>query len=286
MTALSADPARPLLVASAPNGAYKTRRDHAAIALTAGQLADTAAAVMQAGARMLHLHVRDSSGRHTLDAAAYSAAIAAIRARVGGQLFIQCTSEAAGLYAAAEQRRAVRRIISVDGVDGVSVAVRELAGNDADARAAGALFHRLAERGLLAQYILYSAADIDRYAALRARGIIPAGRHSVLLVVGKRGPGAERSSAVDALRQLAGALPAAVPWMACAFGEHEFECLTEAARLGGHVRVGFENSLRLRCGRAAADNRQLVAQFIESGNPHRRPLADLRQARAALGGGP
>ncbi|MDD9858630.1 MAG: 3-keto-5-aminohexanoate cleavage protein [Gammaproteobacteria bacterium] len=273
-----------MLVASAPNGAYKTRRDHAAIPLTAGQLADTAAQVLQAGARMLHLHVRDSSGRHTLDDHAYGAAIAAIRARVGGQLLIQCTSEAAGIYAAAGQRRAVRRIISVDGVDGVSLAVRELAGSDADAQAAGALFHRLAERSILAQYILYSAADIDHYAALRERDIIPAGRHSVLLVVGQRN--AERSSVLDTLRRMAGALPAAVPWMACAFGEHEFECLTEATRLGGHVRVGFENSLRLRCGRAAADNRQLVAQFTESGNPHRRPLADLRQARAALGGGP
>jgi len=213
------------------------------VPLTAAQLAEAAAAVLDAGARMLHLHVRDRAGRHTLDAAAYRAAIAAIRARVGGELFLQCTSEAAGVYDAAAQRRAVDAIIGadgagIDGVDGVSLAVRELAGNDTDARAAAPLFGRLHARGILAQYIVYSAADIAEYHALRARGIIPAGRHSVLLVAGKREPDAIETSALDKLRRMARALPAETPWMACAFGAHEFACLTAAARLGGHARIG------------------------------------------------
>ena len=286
--------AGPLLIAAAPNGAYKTRADHPAIPLTAAQLAEAAAAVLDAGARMLHLHVRDRAGRHTLDAAAYRAAIAAIRARVGGELFLQCTSEAAGVYDPAAQRRAVDAIIDADGdgdgdagagVDGISLAVRELAGNDADARAAAPLFGRIHARGILAQYIVYSAADIAEYHALRARGIIPAGRHSVLLVAGKREPDAGETSALDKLRRMARALPAETPWMACAFGAHEFACLTAAARLGGHARVGFENSLVLRDGRRAADNRQLIEQFTAAGNPLRRPLAtEFRQAKVALGG--
>jgi len=282
--------AGPLLIAAAPNGAYKTRADHPAIPLTAAQLAETAAAVLDAGARMLHLHVRDRAGRHTLDAAAYRAAIDAIRARVGGELFLQCTSEAAGVYDAAAQRRAVDALIGADGagvagVDGISLAVRELAGNDADARAAAPLFGRLHARGILAQYIVYSAADIAEYHALRARGIIPAGRHSVLLVAGKREPDAIEASALDKLRRMARALPAETPWMACAFGAHEFACLTAAARLGGHARIGFENSLLLRDGRRAEDNRQLIEQFTADGNPLHRPLAaEFRQAKVALGG--
>lgn len=280
--------ARPLLIASAPNGAYKTRADHAEIPLTPTQLARAAAAVLKAGARMLHLHVRDAAGRHTLDAAAYADAIAAIRARTDKRLFIQCTSEAAGGYDAAAQRRAVRAVIDLDAevkADGVSLAVRELAGSDADARAAAPLFSRLHARGLLAQYIVYSADDIARYTELCARGVIPAGRHSLLVVAGKRGLAADETSALDTLRRMARALPAATPWMACAFGAHEFACLTEAARLGGHVRIGFENSLRLRDGRPAADNRALIAQFTAAGNPLRRPLAaDRRQTATALGG--
>lgn len=280
--------AGPLLIASAPNGAHKTRADHAAIPLTPAELADTAAAVLDAGARMLHLHVRDAGGRHTLDAGAYAAAIAAIRARVDRHLFIQCTSEAAGVYDAATQRRAVRAVIDLDAAakaDGVSLAVRELAGSDADARAAAPLFDRLHARGLLAQYIVYSADDIARYKALRARGVIPAGRHALLLVAGRRAPAADAEAARDTLRRMVRELPAATPWMACAFGAHEFACLTEAAKLGGHVRIGFENTLHLRDGRPAADNRALIAQFTAAGNPLRRPpAAGRRQTAIALGG--
>lgn len=281
MAAAQPSPAAPLLIAAAPNGAFKTRADHPEIPLNPAELASTAAAVLDAGARMLHLHVRDAAGRHTLDAAAYAGAVAAIRARVGGELLIQCTSEAAGVYGAAEQRDAVRAITDLRGVDGVSLAVRELAGTDADAAAAAPLFHRLARRGILAQYIVYAAADIARYADLRARGIIPAGGHALLLVAGKRGGG---EIASEKLRRMVAALPAGVPWMACAFGDGEFDCLATAAELGGHVRIGFENTLLLRDGNPAADNRALIAQFAEFTRPSGRPLANLAQARAALSG--
>jgi len=123
------DSRAPLLIASAPNGAYKTRAEHAAIPLTAAELAAAAFEALTAGARMLHLHVRDAAGRHTLEAAAYAEAIAAIRARVGGELLLQCTSEAAGIYDAAAQRAAVGDILDLPGVDGISLAVRELAGD-------------------------------------------------------------------------------------------------------------------------------------------------------------
>jgi len=275
---------RPLLIAAAPNGAYKTRAEHAAIPLTAAELAATAAAVAAAGARMVHLHVRDADGRHTLGADAYAAAIDAIRARAG-DLFLQCTSEAAGVYAAVAQRRAVAGIIDLDGVDGVSLALRELAGDDADARAAAELFDRLHARNILAQYIVYAAADLARYTDLRAREIIPAGRHSLLLVAGKRAPDANEAAALESLHRMVAELPAGVPWMACAFGGHEFACLAEAARLGGHARIGFENTLRLRDGRPAADNAQLIEQFVAAGNSLGRPLVtDRRQTCIALGG--
>ena len=33
--------------------------------------------------------------------------------------------------------------------------------------------------------------------------------------------------------------------MTCAFGRYENACVTAAALLGGHVRVGFENNARI-----------------------------------------
>ncbi len=276
-------PLAPLLIASAPNGAYKTRREHDALPMSAAQLADTAEEVMRAGAQMIHLHVRDQRGRHTLDADAYRAAVAALRARVGEDLFIQLTSESAGVYTAEQQRQAIGAILGV-GADGISIALRELLRSPADTAPARHLFHRLSACRMLIQYILFSHDDIARYALLRAQGVIPAGGHCVLLVVGRYDA---RPAVPDDLRSMVEALDTAtngsVCWMACAFGEHEFECLTEAVKLGGHVRVGFENSLLLKSGQPARDNRQLVTQLLESGNPDGRPLADHRQASGILG---
>ncbi len=276
---------QPLLIASAPNGAYKTREDHSALPITAAQLAETAADVLRGGARMLHLHVRDARGQHTLDAAAYRVAIEAIRARTGEDLFIQVTSESAGVYTAEQQRQAMYAL-SVDdhgngmSVDGMSIALREAIRTPADVNDAQKLFHHLHRQRVLIQYILYSNDDIARYNSLRAQEIIPPDQHSVLLVVGRYG---EQPSTPDLLHQMIDALDASIHWMVCAFGQHEFDCLVEAVQLGGHVRIGFENSLRLKSGQVANSNHQLITQLVESGNPNKRPLADIHQARKILG---
>ena len=76
----------------APNGARRSVADHAAIPITPPQLANCAESLLGASACVLHLHVRDGDWAHTLDPAAYRAAIAAIRARVGEQLILQVTT--------------------------------------------------------------------------------------------------------------------------------------------------------------------------------------------------
>ena len=271
--------AQPLLIACAPNGAYKTRDHHSELPVTAHQLAGTAAEVMAAGARMLHLHVRDAHGRHTLDAATYRAAAEAIRAQVGDDLFIQFTSESAGIYDSAQQRQALYAL-SDAAPDGVSIAPRELIRAPADSEPAKELFYHLNERNILVQYVLYSTDDVADYNSLRECGVIPAAGHCVLLVAGRQD---ESCAAPEVLGRMIDALGMPVNWMVCAFGEHEFECLRTAAERGGQVRVGFENTLRLSTGQPAKDNRELITQLVEFGNPDGRPLADRHQAQKILG---
>src|SRR6218665_2585356 len=76
----------PLIVTVAPNGAYKQPRDHAALPITADALAATARACLDAGAAMLHMHIRDAQGRHSLDLQGYRAAIHRVRQAVGQAL--------------------------------------------------------------------------------------------------------------------------------------------------------------------------------------------------------
>ena len=47
-------------------------------------------------------------------------------------------------------------------------------------------------------------------------------------------------------------------WAVCAFGNEEISCLKEAIKLGGKIRVGFENSILMPDGEIASNNETKV----------------------------
>ncbi|NIR28056.1 MAG: 3-keto-5-aminohexanoate cleavage protein [Gammaproteobacteria bacterium] len=263
----------------APNGAYKSKADHPAIPLSPPELARTAAECERAGAAMIHLHVRDAGGRHTLDPAAYREAIEAVRDAVDERLVVQVTSEAAGVYAPAEQMRVVRELEP----ESVSLAVREIVPDEGAEPEATEFLHWVIARGILPQFILYSAQDVLRYHELRARGVIPPGEHFVLFVLGRYR--SDRRSEPRDLLAFVETHQEQSPWAVCAFGAREHACGVAAAALGGHVRVGFENNLYLKDGERARSNAELVAQICSAAEALGRPCADAQGARALLGAG-
>jgi uncharacterized protein (DUF849 family) len=267
----------PLILTVAPNGAYKQRGDHAALPLTPDELARTARQCLDAGAAMLHLHVRDAQGRHSLDVDAYRAALAAVHAAVGDEMVLQVTSEAAKVYAAPEQIAMVRALRP----EAVSIGLREI-----DQPAIGddglhALFTELARERTMTQVILYDVADLRRWQQLRAQGVIGAAPWHLLFVLGRYST-TQTSDPLDLLPFLQ-AHGGPEPWAVCAFGAAENACVAAAACFGGHARVGFENNLRLRDGQLARDNAQLAGQVAQSAAALGRPLATASQVRALYG---
>ena len=107
---------------------------------------------------MLHLHVRDAAGAHTLDAAAYRSAIGAVRGAVGDKLIVQVTTEAVGRYSAAEQMALVRELCP----EAVSIALRELIPDDAAEAAAAEFLAWTVGAGIGVQYILYAGDEAPR----------------------------------------------------------------------------------------------------------------------------
>jgi uncharacterized protein (DUF849 family) len=244
---------RNVAIAVAPNGGRKTRADHPALPLTPAELAATAAECLEAGAAMIHVHVRDADGRHLLDADAYRAATASIREAVGDRLVVQITSEALGIYRPEEQMRAVRETRP----EAVSLALREYLGDSGNEKAFADFLSWLAREKVMPQIILYDTEDAARLDALRRGGVLPWENVPVLYVLG-RYTKTQQSAPADLLPFLAPDQPHFGSWMVCAFGRDEAACVSSAALLGGHARVGFENNLLLPDGSAAASNAELV----------------------------
>ena len=272
--------AQPLILTVAPNGAYKQATDHPALPLTPDALGATARACLDAGAAMIHLHVREPDGRHSLDVQAYRDATAAVRAAVGDELVIQATSEAARRYEAPQQIAMVHALRP----EAVSVGLREVDQPAVGEAGLADFFGFLARERIMTQVILYDAADLRRWQALRAAGTVPDAPWFLLFVLG-RYSATQTSDPRDLLPFLA-AHEGTEPWAVCAFGPTENACVAAAAAFGGHARVGFENNLRLRDGSVAPDNAALVRQAAEVGAALGRPLATAAQVRARFGRGP
>ncbi len=268
-----------LIVTVAPNGARRSKADHPAIPLTADEIGREAARCRDAGAAMIHLHVRDRDGRHLLDADAYREAIAAVRQAAGDEIIIQVTTEAAGRYAPETQRAVMRELRP----EALSLALGEMVADAEAEREAAAFLAWLAAERILAQYILYAPDEIARYRDLRARGVIPGERHFLLFVLGRYGKGESAPRDLLPFVMARDADPSdPSSWAACAFGARESACAMTAAALGGHVRVGFENNLRLADGRLAPDNAALVAQARDGAAILGREIASAATARDML----
>lgn len=221
--------------------------------MTAAELARVAGRCLEAGASMIHVHVRDRQGRHLLDADAYRDALGAIQQAVGDRLILQITSESLGIYAPAEQMQVVREVRP----ESVSLALRELLLDVQGEAEFSAFLNWLRKENVAPQFILYSPAEAVRLEDLRLRGVIPFEQLSVLYVLG-RYTAAQTSDPVDLLPFLDAAVPRFPHWSTCAFGDKEAACVLAGALLGGNIRVGFENNLLLPDGRTARGNEELV----------------------------
>ena len=264
--------ARPFIVMCAPNGARKTQADHPALPILPGELADCAESILQAGASIMHLHVRDEDGRHSLDVDRYRTAIDAIRDRVGDQLVLQVTTEACGIYKPQEQIQMVRELKP----EAVSLALKELCPTDADESFAKDFFSWLQAERVMAQYILYTPAEVERFVRLQGKGVIPDKHPFVLFVLGRYSE--DLTGDPEELEKFAAVLNDDTDWAVCCFGRTEQRAASLAASRQGHARVGFENNLLLPDGTRAGDNAVLVR--LAANCQVERPVATAADVRS------
>lgn len=269
------------IVMAAPNGARRTKADHPNLPVTATELAAEAVLCRDAGASVLHLHVRDGQGAHSLDAGLYREALAEVRGALGDSMVLQVTTEAVGRFSPEEQIAVVRALKP----EAVSLALRELAPDAAGEPAARDLFEWMRDNRVWAQVILYDPADIARFVSLAETGLFAVARPSVLLVLGRYTVG-QVSDPQDLTPMLEALAPVrdAVSWWVCAFGAQENACMARAIAEGGNVRVGFENNFYLPDGRRAGHTADLVALAAETARAAGRPPLSAGEVRAMIAG--
>lgn len=267
----------PAVVCVAPNGARRTKQDHPRLPISATELAREARLCMESGASVIHLHVRDAEGAHSLDVDRYREALTQIRAAVADGMLIQVTTEAVGRYGPAQQMEVVRALRP----EAASVAIRELIPDESHVPQASRFFEWSAAQGVALQFIVYGADEAARLVELARRGALGVDRPNTLFVLGRYSAG-QPSAPTDLLPFLAG-WPQDFPWSVCAFGSTEAQCIAAAVGLGGHARVGFENNLVQASGQPAGCNADLVANVCDLIRGTGRTVASVAEASAVYG---
>jgi len=270
----------PLSITVAPNGARRQKADHAAIPLTSAEIAAEALACRYAGASILHLHVRAPDGSHSLDAGRYREAMSAVREAC--DIVIQPTSERCGVFGPDAMMDAFRALTP----EMMTFNLRELLDPD-DAAQHARVRDFLAEvdaAGTVPQYIVYDAEQIDMLRHWWEEGWLPQASPFILVVLGRYAGSISRPADIIAYLPR---IPKEWRWGLCAFGAPELACVVQAALLGGHCRVGFENNIVAADGTPLKSNAEQVerlAGVLRELGMQTASAAEVRHMLALKGG--
>ena len=239
----------------APNGARKTTTDHPAIPVTIEQTAKTAKACFDAGARAIHFHVRDSEQKHVLDAGLYREGLEELN-RVVPEMHLQITTEAVGIYSPDDMRAVTKAVMP----PGVSIGIREMIPSRAPCSQDISFYAMLSEAGIYVQHICYAPEDVLLLSSLLTAANLPRDNLWCLFTLGHYSGIPSHPDMIQPCLDVLTSEQMQADWGVCAFNDMEAVCLAEAVRVGGKLRVGFENSMLMADGSLAPNNEARVAE--------------------------
>lgn len=241
------------MISVAPNGGRLKKADHSQIPITLDEIVYCAAECQEAGASMIHVHIRDENGNHLLDAQGYTDVINSIHQALSDKLLVQITTESIGKYTPEQQITLVKQVRP----QSASMALRELLPNKNSENEFSKFMLWLKAENILPQIILYSLEEARLLKDLIKRGVMPYNDIPVLFVLGRYTID-NKSSPIDLLAFANENHSIFGHWTICAFGKQESACAMTACLLDGHARVGFENNYYMPDGSIAKNNAQLV----------------------------
>ena len=248
---------RDVIIMAAPNGARKTKLDHPGLPVSIADTVAEAKHCHDAGASLLHAHVRGANDEHVLDAGLYRELLAELSRQVP-KMLIQVTSEAVGIYTPQQQVDCIKAVVPKMS----TMALREITSNFEQTELARQFFEWCDEHEVHLQHIVYTADELQRFFDYRDQGVIPASHRCVLFVLGRYSVNFQ-SDPVDLKAFLQHDLDA-LDWFCCAFGNQEQSCIMAAVNAGGNARIGFENNLYLPNGDLADSTATLISSLVDA----------------------
>jgi len=232
----------PLIVTVALTGAVPTKERDKQLPVTPQQIADDALACEEAGASIVHIHMRDENGKPTQDREVFARTIQLIR-HSSPELIICATTTSRG-SATISDRLAALQLDPSDLPDLASLTLGSYnTPTGVNLNPPGEILEILDQMsavGVLPELEVFEIGMIDTLKRLRNMGLIPQ-NSPVNLFFGVEG--ALAANPQNFANSVA-ALPDSTVWSGAGIGRYQKTANALAIAMGGGVRVGMEDDPR------------------------------------------
>jgi 3-keto-5-aminohexanoate cleavage enzyme len=264
-----------VVITAALTGPIATKADNPSLPTSPEEIAAAARGAADAGAAIVHVHLRDGDGRPTADLDVAKRTVALIEESC--EAIVQL-STGVGLTVDYEDR--LRLVEARPRMATLNVCSMSFAGGEFRNPPDGVrrLATRMAELGVVPELELYDVGHISVMMSLIAEGLIEEPvRCSLVLGVEGGIP-----ASVPNLADMVGRLPAGAVWQVIGIGRGNLPLTAAGLAMGGNARTGMEDTLMLERGVPAGSNAELVARLSElAGILGRRP-ASVAEAEERL----
>jgi uncharacterized protein (DUF849 family) len=266
------------MITVAPTGAELDKSAVPALPATLDELVTTAKECQEAGAAIIHVHIRDADAKPTLDVGRLTDTVHALREST--DLIVQLSTGGA-VTDPYERRLAVLDA----GPDGCSLTCGTVNfGDDVFMNPwpfMCELYVRTQELGVVPEFELFDMGHVASLHRLLDKYGPPFGGHVHCdLVMGV--PGGMAGDAATLVQAVA-SLPQGATWSATGIGRTSVPVMFSALASGGHLRVGMEDTITFARGRPVASNAELVERAATLAELAQRPVMTRDAARAMLG---
>ena len=271
---------KPCIICVAITGSVPTKADNPAVPISVSEQIESTHEAFEAGAAIMHAHVRNADQTPTSDPEKFAALKEGIEKHCPGMIVQLSTGGRSG---AGKERGGMLSLrpdmasLSV-GSNNFPTRVYE---NPPDLVAW--LAAEMIAHDVKPEIEAFDLSHILMAKQMADTGAL-AGTPYVQFVMGvKNAMPADRhvfDFYVETTRRLFGA---DAPWCAAGIGRHQLELNEWAIAAGGHARTGLEDNVRLDKSTLAPSNAALVRRAVDICERHERPVASTADAREILG---
>lgn len=267
-----------LIITACICGAEVTKEHNPAVPYTVEEIAREAKSAYDAGASIIHLHVREDDGTPTQSAERFKACIDAIRAVCPDVIIQPSTGGAVGMT---NEERLQPFTLDPE-MATLDCGTCNFGGDEIFVNTENTIMEfgeKMIARGIKPEVEVFDKGMIDMAIRLNKKGYIASPMHFDFVMGVNGGIAASPRDLVF----MAGSIPAGSTWTVAGIGRHQFPMAVMGIIMGGHVRVGFEDNTYLSKGVLAKSNGELVEKAVRLAKEFGRDIASPAEARAILG---